>query len=88
MGSDGVTVRFVRNDAMTLPSRSQPASPAAAPMTTAASDEEAEREHRLTLGDAVGGEGVDAHGTRDQRDERENAEERRGILQQRGSGRH
>ena len=36
------------------------------------------------MGDAVGSEGVDAQGTRDQRDEREDAEKRLAILQQRG----
>ena len=83
-GSDGATLRFVRNDAMTLgephpadPSRSRSAD-------DRRHDEEADREHRLTMGNAVGGERVDAHGTRDQRDEREDAEQRLAILQQRG----
>src|SRR6476659_6214153 len=47
-------------------------------------DKEAEREHRLTMGDAVGGEGVNGHRTRYQCDEREDAEKRLAILQQRG----
>ena len=47
-------------------------------------DEEAEREHRLTMGDAVGGEGANGHRTRYQCDEREDAEKRLAILQQRG----
>src|SRR4029079_11372144 len=47
-------------------------------------DEDADGERRLTMGDAVGGEGVDGHRTRYQRDEREDAEKRLAILQQRG----
>ena len=43
---------------------------------------EHQREHRATLRDAVRGEAVNPDGARDQRDERENAEERGGKLQQ------
>src|SRR3954466_14291361 len=47
-------------------------------------DEQAEREHRLTMGDAVGGEGVDADRTRDEGNERDDAENRLAVLQEGG----
>ena len=82
MGSDGVTLRFVRNDSMTLPSRSQAHESHSRADDDGRNGAEHQREHRTTLRDAVRGEAVNSRGARDQRDEREDAEERGGKLQQ------